>query len=125
MLNKKLLRILCVSLIFTLFSPFFNLSAQGSAFVANEQRMAILPGNVKNVSFVDGELYCYASGVMLKAQRSGEQLLGFWADTDYVRLEEGARLRSRCRTNAFRLSQALELPVVMVPCNPMAMTQPQ
>ena len=89
MLNKKLLRILCVSLIFTLFSPFFNLSAQGSAFVANEQRMAILPGNVKNVSFVDGELYCYASGVMLKAQRSGEQLLGFWADTDYVRLEEG------------------------------------
>lgn len=69
--------------------PISTLQAQGSAFVANEQRMAILPGNVKNVSFVDGELYCYAAGVMLKAQRSGEQLLGFWADTDFVRLEEG------------------------------------
>lgn len=62
--------------------------AQESAFVANHQHMAILPGNVKNVSFVDGEMYCYTAGVMLKAQRSGQQLLGFWADTDYVRLQE-------------------------------------
>ena len=67
----------------------FNIAqAQESAFVAYRQNMAILPGNVKNVSFVDGELYCYASGVMLKAQRSGEQLLGFWADTNFVRLHE-------------------------------------
>ena len=66
-----------------------NAAAQGSAFVANQQRMAILPGNVKNVSMVDNELYCYTSGVMLQAQRSGEQLLGFWADTAFVRLHEG------------------------------------
>lgn len=80
---------LLVGIIFN--SPFSNINstmAQGSAFVANQQRMAILPGNVKNVSMVDGELHCFASGVMLKAQRSGEQLLGFWADTDYVRLQE-------------------------------------
>lgn len=65
-----------------------SVQAQGSAFVANRQHMAILPGNVKNVSFVDGEMYCFTAGVMLKAQRSGEQLLGFWADTTFVRLQE-------------------------------------
>ncbi|MBR1549874.1 MAG: carboxypeptidase regulatory-like domain-containing protein [Bacteroidales bacterium] len=65
-----------------------SLRAQGSAFVANRQHMAILPGNVMNVSFVDGDMYCFAAGVMLKAQRSGEQLLGFWADTNFARLNE-------------------------------------
>lgn len=69
-------------------STLHSVRAQGSAFVANRQHMAILPGNVKNVSFVDGEMYCFTSGVMLKAQRSGEQLLGFWADTAFARLGE-------------------------------------
>ena len=68
---------------------------QGSAFVANQQRMALLPGNVKNVSIIDGELHCMASGVMLRAQRSGEQLLGFWADTDFVRLQENVEYAIR------------------------------
>lgn len=66
-----------------------GLLAQGSVFVANQQKMALLPGRVKNVSFMDGQLFCYTSGVMLKAERSGEQLLGFWADTNYVTLREG------------------------------------
>jgi hypothetical protein len=65
------------------------LQAQESAFVANHQGMAILPGNVKNVSICDGEVYCFSSEVMLKAQRSGEQVLGFWADTSFVKLAEG------------------------------------
>lgn len=62
-------------------------SAQESAFEANQQRMAILPRNVKNVSVVGDDLYCFSSGIVLKAQRSGEQLLGFWADTVLVNLE--------------------------------------
>lgn len=65
------------------------LMAQQSAFNANHQKMALLPGEVYNVSVVDGTLYCYASDVLLVAQRSGEQLLGFWADTNYVRIAEG------------------------------------
>lgn len=92
-LQKKRLSIIkiifAIAISFTFQLSTLTLRAQGSAFVANQQRMGILPRNVKNVSFVDGELYCYASGVMLKAQRSGEQLVGFWADTDYVRLDEG------------------------------------
>lgn len=65
-----------------------GLKAQQSAFSATQQKMALLPGEVGNVSIVDGNLYCYASDVLLLAQRSGEQLLGFWADTTFVRLAE-------------------------------------
>ena len=57
--------------------------------MARQQKMAHLPGKVKSVSMVDGDLYCYASGVLLKAQRSGEQVVGFWADTAFVRYDEG------------------------------------
>lgn len=83
-------KLVCFLLIFgcSQFSILNSLSAQESAFVANQQRMAILPGNVKNVSVVGNDIYCYASGIMLKAQRSGEQLLGFWADTILVNLED-------------------------------------
>jgi hypothetical protein len=50
--------------------------------------MAILPGNVSNVTVIDGDVYCLSSGVMLKALRNGEQFLGFWADTAFVKLGE-------------------------------------
>jgi hypothetical protein len=70
-------------------STFHSLSAQESAFSANHQKMALLPGEVSGVSIVDGDLYCYASDIFLVAQRSGEQLLGFWADTTHVRLADG------------------------------------
>ena len=65
--------------------------AQESAFTATHQLMAPLPGDVKNTSVVDGDLYCYASEVLFKAQRSGGQLLGFWADTSVVRLNPEAQ----------------------------------
>ncbi len=58
--------------------------AQKSAFSATNQSMAVLPGGVGNLSMVDGDLYCYASGILLKAQRGGEQIVGFWPDTTYV-----------------------------------------
>lgn len=63
--------------------------AQVSAFPATNQRMAILPDGVEGLSMVDGDLYCYASGVLLKSQRAGEQMLGFWPDTTFVALDEG------------------------------------
>ena len=62
--------------------------AQGSAFVATPQHTVFLPGEVRNISFVDGKFRCLASGVMLTLQRNGEQLTGFWPDTTYARLEE-------------------------------------
>ena len=62
-------------------------TAQKSAFSATNQSMAVLPGEVENLSIVDGDLYCYASGIFLKAQRGGEQIVGFWPDTTYVRLD--------------------------------------
>ena len=71
------------------------LTAQESAFTATNQDMAVLPGGAVNLSVVDGDLYCYASGVLLKAQRSGQQLLGFWADTEYVKLNEGVNYVTR------------------------------
>lgn len=81
---------LSACLIFNFQFPIFNtLRAQESAFEANKQTMAILPGRVSNVSIVDGELYCYSSGILLKAQRSGQQLLGFWADTIFSKFAEG------------------------------------
>lgn len=84
MSNKKYWLVLaCASLILP------PLHAQESAFSANRQTMAVLPGRVSNVSVVDGELYCYSSNVLLKAQRSGQQLLGFWADTTFSKFTEG------------------------------------
>lgn len=79
--------IACVGMAFTFHLSPLTLRAQESAFSANHQQMALLPGNVNNVSFVDGELYCFASRVMLVAQRNGEQLLGFWADTNFVKID--------------------------------------
>lgn len=71
-----------------LFLPSIFVLAQNSAFVATPQSMHLLPGNVNNVSVVDGELYCCASGVLMKARRSGAQVLEFFADTDFVKLED-------------------------------------
>lgn len=61
--------------------------AQKSAFTATNQSMAVLPGGAVNLSILDGDLYCYASGILLKAQRSGEQIVGFWPDTTFVRFD--------------------------------------
>lgn len=65
------------------------LFAQGSAFVATPQSMTLLPGSVKNVTVVDDDLFCCASGVLMKARRSGAQVLDFMTDTSFGRLEEG------------------------------------
>ena len=82
MSGRVLRHLFCVAIIWgaQCMSPNILL-AQGSAFVANQQGFVILPGNVKNVSLVDGEFYCYAAGVLLQAHRNGEQLLEFWPDT--------------------------------------------
>ena len=90
--NGLLSKMMLIAAVITLtlhITPDGTLRAQESAFNANHQKMAILPGEVSGVSIVDDNLYCYASSVLLVAQRSGEQLLGFWADTQYVRLAEG------------------------------------
>ena len=67
-------------------SPLATVYSQESAFTADHQKMALLPGDVSGVSVVDGDLYCFASRVLLTAQRSGGQLLGFWPDTTIARI---------------------------------------
>ena len=84
------LTVIGVSLIFNFqFSILTPCYAQESAFSASQQSMAVLPGRVSNVSVVDGNLYCFSSEVLLRAQRSGQQLLGFWADTAFSKFAEG------------------------------------
>ena len=68
----RLIRTLAVLLPALLLSH-MSLVAQVSAFPATNQAMALLPDEVNNLSIVDGDLYCYASGVLLKSQRAGQQ----------------------------------------------------
>ena len=82
----RLIRTLAVLLPALLLSH-MSLVAQVSAFPATNQAMALLPDEVNNLSIVDGDLYCYASGVLLKSQRAGQQIVGFWPDTTFVKLD--------------------------------------
>ena len=75
-----LLTVLCVS---------STIVAQESAFVAEKQTLAVLPGTASSLSVVDSTLYCYSSQVLLAVQRSGRQIIGFWPDTTVVQLEDG------------------------------------
>ena len=80
---------LCVGIFFNFqFSIFNSVTAQSSDFVLNRQQRTILPNQVTSVSFADGDLYCYASGVMLKGQRNDDRLTGFLIDTNFVKLDE-------------------------------------
>ena len=82
----KVFSILAMALILHLPIATLRVQAQESAFRADQQKMALLPGDVSGVSIVDGNLYCYASQVLLTAQRSAGEVLGFWADTTSARL---------------------------------------
>lgn len=87
--NLCLLRILYVSIIFIFqLSAFNSATAQGSAFIASDQSRLLLPGSIKNVTIIDNELYCYVSGVLMKARCNGEQVLEFNADTNFAKLED-------------------------------------
>lgn len=61
-------------------------TAQESAFTADAQRLARLPMGARNVTVVDSNLYCYAGGVLMRAQRIGGDVLGFLPDTVFTRL---------------------------------------
>lgn len=62
--------------------------AQPSAFRAQHHSSATLPEGNVSLFFVDSNLYCNASGVILVAQCSGHQVTGFVPDTDFVKLDE-------------------------------------
>lgn len=81
--NNRLMQLLLWGF---LLLPVTPLSAQGSAFVANQQMMAPLPGKATGVFFVDGELFCLSSGVLFKAQRNGEQIVSLDIDTLFMPL---------------------------------------
>ncbi len=65
--------------------------AQESAFNAQEQTMASLPGEVINLTIMDGELYSCASGLLLKAERNGETLTRWLPDTSLAKLAPDAK----------------------------------
>ena len=82
-------RLLCASLLVLAQCPLHGfLAAQESAFVSSRQQLTVLPGHVKSLSMLDGNLYCYTAGLLLQAQRTGEQVVGFLADTVMVRFDE-------------------------------------
>lgn len=64
--------------------------AQEAAFSAVCQQRAILPNGIEAVMVMDGELYCYASGVMLKAKRNGETVTALLPDTALAAVAPGA-----------------------------------
>ena len=86
--SSQILRLtLCVSLIFTFHLSPFTSFAQSSDFVLHRQQRTVLPNQVTSVSHLDDNLYCCASGVMLKVQRGGEQILSIRPDTALVKLD--------------------------------------
>jgi len=74
-----------------LICTFGMVCAQESAFNAKKQVMAPLPGEVINLTMLDGELYSYASGVLLKAERNGETLTRWLPDTNLAKLAPKAK----------------------------------
>lgn len=50
--------------------------------------MGVLPEEAENLSIVDSDLYCYASGVLLRAHRIHDRICGFEADTLWTPLGE-------------------------------------
>ena len=73
-------------------SPLTSL-AQSSDFIVLRQQRITLPRQVSSVSYLDNNFYCYASGVLLKAQRQVDSQLSSFnfqlkADTVFVKLDE-------------------------------------
>lgn len=91
----KLLNLRVIACIVALVVAAPSTSAQVSAFPATNQSMALLPDEAGGLSFVDGDLYCYASGVLLRCHRVGEQILGFWPDTLFVKIDAEANYAVR------------------------------
>ena len=72
--------------LFLFFSLFTSVSAQSTDFTVHRQQRIILPHHVGSVFYLDSDFYCYASGVLMKAQRNGSGFLYFRPDTSLVRL---------------------------------------
>ena len=74
------------------FSFFLSLvgmaGAQNGVFLSREQPHATLPSRPQGLSVVDNDLCLYASEIFLKACRQGSDVMGFMADTEYVKLDE-------------------------------------
>lgn len=62
--------------------------AQPSAFRVVHQMSAALPDSAVTAFFLDGKLYCAASGVVLQAEQAGGQVLRFTPDTLLLRYDE-------------------------------------
>ena len=77
------------SLIFLFTISLFGVAAaQNGAFVSREQTHALLPSHPRGLSMVDNDLCLYASDLLFKASRQGGDVMGFMADTEYVKLDE-------------------------------------
>lgn len=78
---------LTLLLFFTFHLSPLTLQAQQSDFIVHRQQRIILPHQVGSVSYLDSNFYCYASGVLLKAQRGGDRFANFRPDTTLVKLD--------------------------------------
>lgn len=82
----KAARLLVLTALAALLLP--PLAAAQGAFLSDEQPLATLPDMPQGLSFVDGSLYLNVASVLLKAQRQGDNIVGFVADTDFVKIED-------------------------------------
>ena len=72
--------------LFVLAAPLFGF-AQPSAFQARHHSLAVLPEGEATLFFLDSNLYCSVSGVILAAQHHGGQVTGFVPDTSLVKID--------------------------------------
>lgn len=86
-------------------SPFALLRSQESDFRAVCQERAVLPVDIDAVMVVDGKLYCYAAGALLKATRVGETVTALLPDTALAALAPEATFLVRHHSCDLYLTQ--------------------
>ena len=67
--------------------PCGHVAAQRGVFASHEQPLALLVGQPQGLSVVDSDLYVYSSGVLLRAVRQNNEVVGFMSDTDFVKID--------------------------------------
>lgn len=87
--NMGMRRALCAAVLLGM-QVFFAASAlaQNALFVSREQPLAVLPEQPQGLSVVDSDLYLNASGVLMKTVFLNNEIVGFVADTSFVKFDE-------------------------------------
>lgn len=89
MKRRGIIRVVCTNaLLWVALIPCGKVAAQSVVFSSHEQSQVALPGQPQGLSVVDSDLYFYTSKILLKTNRLGDEIVGYMADTDFVKIEE-------------------------------------